>query len=251
MPRLLSEAEKELAAGYVLGDLSEEELSQVEQLLEQCPEFSQEVKALQVSLNVLPTALPKVAPSSGLQDTILEAYVIREKQRTSEPSIDLPRAFLWSRIVAAISIVIAFVLGVQNIWLRRQLKLAQSIETQRVAAILQQPTSRLIALEGEGNSVGTGTLLFTPGRWQEIVISLGDLPPLPPERVYRMWLALADGQALFCGEFNTDDRGSVFIRLTPPETPPKGVKATGVFVTIDAAAVQPVPTGKRVLSGEI
>ena len=77
----------------------------------------------------------------------------------------------------------------------------------------------LIALTAN-DSAAAGTLLFTPGRWQEVIVSFGDLPPLPPDQVYRMWLALENGAIIYCGEFNTESDGSVFVRFTPPETPP-------------------------------
>jgi hypothetical protein len=93
--------------------------------------------------------------------------------------------------------------------------------------------------------------MFTPGKWQEVVVSLGNLPPLPPDQVYRMWLTLKNGQVIPCGEFKTTDQGKVFIRLNPAQNPPPGVKATGVFVTIDAANAPLTPAGQRVITGNI
>jgi Anti-sigma-K factor rskA len=126
---------------------------------------------------------------------------------------------------------------------------AQRTESDRVAAILQRPTSRLVALKGEKDAAGT--LLFTPGKWQEVVVSLGNLPPLPPDQIYRMWLTLANGNTIACGEFNTNAEGSVFVKLTPPELPPKGVKATGIYVTVDGVNAPLNPGGDRVMSGAI
>jgi hypothetical protein len=170
----------------------------------------------------------------------------------------------WGKILAAISTLIALILGVSNLRLRQDLSLAQADNSrlqqelgiaqqaspERIAAILQRPKSRLIALRGKGNGAA-GTLLFTPGRWQEVIISLGNLPPLPPEQVYRMWLTLNNGETLPCGEFKTDEQGAVFVKINPPKTPPKGTKATGVFVTVDAESASLEPRGQRVLSGSI
>jgi hypothetical protein len=252
MPEPLSEAEKLLAAGYVIGDLSDEELALVEQLSAQKPDFLQEVEVLQVSFNLLPNTLPQTAPPPSLENKVVTAYaaeVFHAQQLLPQPQ----RALQWARGVAIAATLISLGLAANNYWLRRQLQFAQSTKAdqQRVAAILKQPKSRLVALQGEAGLAARGTLLFTAGQWQEVVLSLGDLPPLPPEQVYRLWLSLANDQVLFCGQFRTDDRGSVFIRLTPPKTPPKGVKAKGIFVTVDRAVNQPQPTGKRVLSGSI
>ena len=244
-----SEEEKELAAGYVLGDLSAEEMQQFEQLLQQHPDLLQEVQAMQVSFRLMPHALPTVAPPPQLLDRILVENAATTA--VSEPFFKPLRSLSWSKLIAIIATLVALLLGIDNFWLRQQLRLAQEPDTERVATILQRPNSSLIALKGEDGSTAAGTLLFTPGQWQEVIISLGNLPPLPPDQIYRMWLTLKNGKTLFCGEFNTNAQGSVFIRLNPPKTPPKGVKATGIFVTIDSMSAPPEATGKQVMSGAI
>ena len=84
--RPLSEEEKMLAAGYVLGDLTEEELEQVKELLAQNSEFLEEVRALTASLNLMPFALPKIDPPSSLESAILAAYPAQMEQEVPEKS---------------------------------------------------------------------------------------------------------------------------------------------------------------------
>ena len=93
--------------------------------------------------------------------------------------------------------------------------------------------------------------MFTPGNWQQVIVSAKNLPPLPADRVYRMWLELANGQIIPCGEFKTDDRNSIFIKLNAAQQPPAGVKAKGVFITIDRSTDPVQPTGARVIQGTI
>ena len=66
-----------------------------------------------------------------------------------------------------------------------------------------------------------------------------------------MWLALENGEVIYCGEFNADDTGSVYVRFTPLETPPKGVKTTELYVTVDKNGPTPDPSGPRVMEGSI
>jgi hypothetical protein len=245
-----SEEEKELAAGYVLGDLSADEIHQFEQLLQQRPDLLEEVKAMQVSFRLMPHALPKLTPPPQLLDQILMANST-PAMLSVESEWGRSPPFPWSKLVAAAALFVALLLGIDNFWLRRQLSLAQRTDIEQVGAILQRPNSRLIALKGEGNSAAAGTLLFTPGQWQEVIISLGNLPPLPPDQIYRMWLTLKNGETLFCGEFNTNTGGTVFIRLTPPKTPPRGVKATGIFVTVDSISAPLEVRGRQVMTGRI
>jgi anti-sigma factor RsiW len=286
----LSTEDQSLIAGYVLGDLEPEEMAQVERRMAEDAELLAEINAMQVSLWVMPQGMPMMTPPPGLRDRILttnesvnalvgtperaisgiqpgmpagtplgtsermlERTVERTPERTTagttEPVLRSP-SFPWVKILAGLALLSALLLGVDNFRLRNALSVAQRAETDRVAAILQRPNSRLVALKGaQGDAAGT--LLFTPGKWQEVVVSLGNLPPLPPDQIYRMWLTLANGTTIPCGEFNTDAKGSVFVKLNPPETPPKGVKATGIYVTVDGANEPLNPAGDRVLSGSI
>ncbi|MGB3491713.1 MAG: anti-sigma factor [Elainellaceae cyanobacterium] len=265
----LSDEEQALAAGYVLGDLSDDEQHQLEALLQERPELQREVNALSVSLRSLPHGLPTIAPPPDLEAKILAAYdATLESTAATEtltsstdlpspsPSLNPRRSIPWSKIIAAITTLIALLLGANNAQLRFQLAstLDQEGESQRVAEILQRPNSRLVALEGldeTNTATAGGTLLFTAGQWQEVVVSLSNLPPLPVDQVYRMWLTLENGDVLFCGEFNTNSAGQVSVRLTPPETPPEGVKTTGLFVTQDASSAPLEPGGLPVMIGEI
>jgi hypothetical protein len=157
----------------------------------------------------------------------------------------------WSKMIAGLGIFTTLLLGAYSIQLRQSLSVAlQKSDTSTTAEILQRPNSRLVALKGEGNTAA-GTLLFTPGKWKEVVVSLGNLPPLPPDQVYRMWLTLSDGNALPCGSFNTNVQGSVFIKLNPPQLPTKAKKAVGIFVTTASVSAPLVPEGVRIMTGKI
>jgi anti-sigma-K factor RskA len=261
MAHSLSDEEMTLTAGYVLGDLSPDELVQFERLLQQNPALQTEVSAMQVSLRLLPQSLAKIAPPPHLEAKILTAHASTTTSTTTaistasantvvEPLIQLRPSFPWAKLSVGIAILSALLLGADNLRLRQELSFAQNADPEKVAAILRQPNSRLVALKGEGNTAA-GTLLFTPGQWQEVIVSLGNLPPLPPDQIYRMWLTLNNGKVISCGEFNPNGQGAVFIKLNPVETPPKGSKATGIFVTINAASAPLEPKGERVMSGSI
>jgi cell division protein FtsB len=264
MVETLSDDMKTLAAGYVLGDLDSEETRQFEQQLRENTTLQAEVSSLQTTLALLPQALPQQAPPTHLRQKILSAYSATTPIVVPRPSIP------WSKIIAGIAILVALIFGSENWRLRQafvaqqqeldatQAKLnAQQEELDTVAGIMQRSKSRLVAIEPEEinpenttNSTA-GTLLFTPGQWQKVVVSIQNLPPLPPEQIYRMWLVLENEDILPCGEFNSNDRGQVFVQLNPSKLPPKGVKATGIFVTIDSPSDPLEPEGQRILSGTI
>jgi hypothetical protein len=194
-------------------------------------------------------AAETVTPPAHLEDQIMAAYAVNEAREAQLSQITrTPRTRSWAKILAALSIPALLLLAFDNMRLRRQFSLAQGDRNSEVASILQQPQSRLVALQGNDSA---GTLLFTPGRWEQVVVSVTDLPPLPPDQIYRMWLTLDNGQLFFCGEFTTDDNGSVFITLNPTDRIPEGVKAQEVFVTQAATADPLEAIGEPIIVGEI
>ena len=64
---------QELAAGYVLGDLSSEEAEHFKVLLDDVPELQAEVMALQEALAMMPYGLDEQKPKGGLRSQILSA----------------------------------------------------------------------------------------------------------------------------------------------------------------------------------
>ncbi|MGD1861767.1 MAG: anti-sigma factor domain-containing protein [Leptolyngbyaceae cyanobacterium] len=258
MTQSLSNEEQALAAGYVLGDLTSEEEVQVAQLLSTNPAMQQEVDALRVSLRLIPHGSDMVTPPAYLENQIMAAFEASEVSETSVTSTanevthrqftPPPRSRSWAKLVAALSIPALLLLAFDNFRLRRQFSLAQGDRNPEVASILQQPQSRLVALQGDNSA---GTLLFTPGQWEQVIVSIADLPPLPPDQIYRMWLSLDNGQPFLCGEFTTDENGSVYVTLNPPESIPEGVKAQTVFVTQADTSAPLEPVGEPIIVGEI
>lgn len=260
MLNVLSDDEKMLAAGYVLGDLTPEEVASLERLLTEKSSVVKEIHALQASYELIPQSLSIISPPAHVRAKIAAA----SKSGVDTPQLK-PARFVW-KILFGLATLGALLLAADNFRLRYRLaqeaptdqiaeeastdQVAEEVPTDRVASILQQPNSRLISLTSS-ESEAAGTLLFTPGNWKEVIVSLGDLPPLPPEQVYRMWLELENGEVIYCGEFNTDADGSVYVRFTPSETPPKGVKTTQLFVTVDASETSPSSEGERVMQGII
>lgn len=135
-----------MAAGYVLGDLSSEEMAQFQELLIVHPELEQLVTSLQETLLLLPYGQPPQHPSShvraqlwqraqGETQTVLSLPVLRPKPKQRR----LPRA---SHIAASVVIL----LGGVSLWLthrvttlQAQLALAESL-VERAISEKSSPT---------------------------------------------------------------------------------------------------------------
>lgn len=256
----LTEETKALAAGYVLDELDPEELVAFEQMMQTDVAVQQEVCELQMMLGSLALDVPQLTPPAHLRaktlaalgvldDSVLdeiEALPLGQPQKVSRPKID------WSKITALFALLVTAVLVWDNFRLRQDLSLAQQQTTPNVAAtLLQRPNSKLVSLTSPTASEASGTLLFTPGKWQKVVVSAQNLPPLPADQVYRLWLNLNNQQTIYCGEFQTNPNGSISRPIQPPQVPPPGTKATGLFVTVAQKEAAIAPTGTRVLSGTI
>jgi Anti-sigma-K factor rskA len=260
MARTILAEEQELAAGYVLGDLSEAELTEFEAALATDLDLQAEVDALQLAFHKVPQGLEIVVPPAALQAKLLSAFaempapaVAPVAAPVAVPAATAPisrKVPTWGKALAGLGLLLAGWLAVDNFSLRQQLQVAQQVKQQDLANILNQPKSRLVSLNTAANQV-SGNILFTPGKWQKVIVSARDLPPLPADEVYRMWLELANGQVIPCGEFRTNAQGSIFVQLNAKQNPPPGVKAKGVFVTIDKANAPLQPSGEKVLQGTI
>jgi anti-sigma-K factor RskA len=250
----LSDETKELAAGYVLDELEPSEIELVERMMLENPALRQEVRELQMVLGGLALDVPQLQPP-----THLRAKVLQSSEIVGEASLKENRQVVavpakkrnWSMVVAISALIAAAALLLDNLQLRQNLNFARQQTPERLANLLQRPNSKLVALTAQTTGASGGTVLFTPGKWQEVVVSVKNLPPLPADQVYRLWLSLNNQQTIYCGEFRTDGRGNASQSINPPQVPPPGTKATGLFVTVDRENAPVLPTGTRIISGEI
>jgi Anti-sigma-K factor rskA len=254
MANSISEEEQILAAGYVLGHLSAAEITLFGVALANNPELRAEVDALQIAYNQLPQGLPQVTPPLDLKVKIIESFAteLNSSPIIQSSPVPLPKIskINWSGVFAGLGLLFSGLLVFDNFSLRQQSQAAQKVNSQDLASILNQPKSRLLSLRTTEDRI-VGNILFTPGNWQQVIVSAQNLPPLPVDRVYRMWLELANGQVIPCGQFKTDDRNSILIKLNATQQPPQGVKAKGVFMTINKSTDPIQPTGQRVIQGTI
>ena len=63
-----------LAAGYVLDDLDEAEMAQVEQLIQSSPAMREQIRQSLAVMGILATDAPQISPPVGLKDQIRQAF---------------------------------------------------------------------------------------------------------------------------------------------------------------------------------
>jgi anti-sigma-K factor RskA len=238
----------DLAAGYILDDLSPEEATSLDQALAETPALHGEIAAFGEAFALLPYDLPLQAPPAGLKAKILSAAskstapsrstsgskVVPITSGRSE-SIGASRR-TWQRWIPAISTGIAAVavatIGWNQVQLRQQSQQTTALQqqldatntelgrlrrdlqaSQSTIAILTQPGSQTYALAAKtanpkNGQLATAQLVAKPGE-RTVTLVAHALPKLPSHQVYRLWAATATAaKPLYCGQFRQDDSGT-------------------------------------------
>jgi len=259
---------EELLAGYVLGDLTTEEVTEMHQIIAEHPEIITEIDHLQETLAMLPLGLSEAYPAKNLRDRIAAAVVPNNIENLLvdplNPSIDslidplastkrsLRRKNFWKLATISLSSIGAIaliVLGFENYQMRQQIATNQ-IELQKhrqTIAMLQGADNRMISLKGMGAiPAASGSVMIAPTE-KTAMISIQNLLPIPQENSYRLW-AIVDGKKVDCAQFRPDEQGKVFLKV------PLGnalKQSTTVIITIEPNKDMPEPTGEMVMKGEV
>lgn len=226
---------QELMAGYALGDLSPEEAEALQQLLSTNPDLAQEVNQFQEVLALMPYALPQHEPPPQLRDAILAA-VEQETIEDDNPRLSAHgnqrRSQRWSShgwsigglVAAGIIAVLGGVLGVSYYNLNQQLQTLQrsfaqlqqeSLQDKAFLALLRQPNAQVYTLNGTGTATSSSGLLVVAPRQQQIAIATQNLPPLPQDRIYRLWAMPRNSNVpQYCGQFTASNQPRVAHQMT-------------------------------------
>jgi anti-sigma factor RsiW len=152
-----------LAAGYVLGDLSSEEMAQFKQLLGTQPELAQTVAALQDTLSMLPYGLPPQRPDSRVRSRLMDSAAAMSDPlpAPAQPPVRLAPKSPWlMRLAASVAVVMgsfSLWLGYRVVTLQAQLATAEQFVEQAMAdnastdlAITLTPTESLLNQQWSG-----------------------------------------------------------------------------------------------------
>jgi anti-sigma-K factor RskA len=271
----------ELAALYSVGALPDLERARFEAHLAQgCVECEAELASLRPALDALADEIEPIAPSAALRDRVIAfagaAPVL------SEPATPVRERRRWPALAAAASIALAAVLGAQVVSLRTQLadaraqsadlgralaaeqetvqrvrgeldqaRAAQQVLTAQVATleatarVLTAPSTRTVALAGQGPGAKARARAFLSPDTHTLILYAYELPALPADRTYQAWVI--PGKApVSIGVFDPEAGG--FARHEAPDV--AGLEAPlTVAVTIEPRGGLPQPSGPIVLAG--
>jgi anti-sigma-K factor RskA len=252
----------ELSEGYALGALERDEMAEVEQHGQLCPECRRQLERSGAVAALLAFAAPVHAPPPSLKRSILAAA---RDELAAEP-----RALPWwrrlfpepARVAWGAASLATLAMAVSVGW-------ALNLQSQLAARPAPSAASAMVAADPEYGGMGPGFALeraqmkrlvgsdTAPDARGWIYVDPADanallvaykLPQLPPDRAYQLWLVTPGQQRFSGGVFSVDAEGYGWLKVRSPET---FASVARVGITIEPRNGSPGPTGARVLGGEL
>lgn len=250
---------RDLIPAHALDALDDREASDLERHLRTCRSCQAQLATFRETACHLALTVPPASPSPDLRRRILNAA--SEVSERPAPGIAWWRGW-WasfarlSPAVAAAALLISLgsALWAANaqISFDRQVA-ANRLLAERLAsrdqmlAVLLAPGAEMRELRAEATAPGARAVLFVNAQSPTALLSAADLPPLPADRVYQLWL-IQDGRRTSGGIFTVDANGHSRLEISAPQ--PLGAYH-GVGVTVEPGGGSPAPTGPRVLAGTL
>jgi anti-sigma-K factor RskA len=241
---------------HALGSLQGNELAALQAHLLSCADCRRELEFLRGDMALLAMSTAGSAPPRRAKQRLLDA-IAREPHGVAA-SIPSQRGF-WTLVpwfaTAAAALMVVLLLR-QNSELKNsvatlsslfadqkiQLEHAQEVVETFTAADSQQVT--LVAAKNAPQPQGKTFYLRDKGR---LIFLANNLPQLPPEKIYELWLIPKTGAPIAAGLFKPDNRGGASV-VNPPL--PVGVEAKTFAVTLEPdSGSHEAPRGTFVIVG--
>jgi hypothetical protein len=154
--------------------------------LRRCQACGAEVRGLREVATSLALAAA-AEPPQAMRERVMAAV---RRTRQVAPETERQARYWRPRMVgvlaaaAAVAVALAVVLGIRLAGTQRQLSAAQA-QAQAISAVLSAPDARM--LSGRTTSGGVANVVVSAAR-RDLVVAVADLRPLPPGRVYQLWL---------------------------------------------------------------
>ena len=236
----------------MLGLATEEEATEVQQMMSAHPEVKLEVEAIEASL-LAHASLQANEPPASLREKIIAAATGTEARIISMDTVETRKSSFY-KYAAAASIILFLVSAGLNFFLYRNLKdvkrevailnqekeqiatvfQAEKVKYEGQLAAISSPESKTIVLKGSSLSPNSWATVYWNTSSHEVYINVNDLPTPPEGKQYQLW-ALADGKPVDAGVFNVKD-------TTGLQKLKEIDDAQAFAVTLENAGGSPVPT---------
>ncbi len=240
---------------YALGALQGEERLAVEKHLKDCPDCRRELTQLQGDMALLALSASGPKPPLRSHERLMVA-IAKEPRRA--PVRFVKRKAWWAVLewaAAAAMVAVVLLLLRQNTDLRQRVAALHANATRQQEQLLQ--AKELIATLTSADAAHfTLVASKTPPQPQgkaiyvrstsTLVFLASNMPELPPQKTYELWLIPTSGAPIPAGLFRPDTHGSAAL-IKPPL--PSGVEAKTFAITVEPEAGSPAPTSTPIMVG--
>ena len=251
---------------YALGTLSGDECSTLEKHLEACASCRRELEVIRGDLAMVALSTSGPKPPARSRERLMSALAKEPRLPAAPRAVEVslpgaPRRFVWWGALgwaAALGmLLVAIALMRQNLSLERDLSSLKSRfgdqesklqQANDIVAALVDPESQKVELVAAGNKPEPRGKAIYQRRNRSLIFFASNLPPLPAEKIYELWLFPANGGApIAAGLFKPDAHGSATV-VNPPL--PEGVQAKNFAVTLEPeSGSHEAPRGTAVIVG--
>jgi anti-sigma-K factor RskA len=254
---------------YALDALRGEDRARVDVHLATCAACRLELEQLRGDTALLALSAAGPRPPQRARQRLLDAVarearvaealsqITRKDETASRAWPTGPGWWGWLAWAVSATLVLVFALSSQraNVALRQQLVDASSQaaknareleETRRIAApILDPETQRVTLVSAKAPPQPQGKAFYLRNR-SSLVFLANNMPALPAQKAYELWLIPVSGAPIPAGVFKPDARGSASV-VNPPL--PAGVEAKAFAITVENETGAATPTMPIVMMG--
>lgn len=243
---------------YALNALTGDERVSLEKHLADCPACRQELEQLRgdgalLALSTLGPKPPLRARQRLLDAVAKEGFLPRASAMETKSRRSWWGALGWAATAAVL--VFAASLWKENLALKQTLMSAsmQAMQSSRdleairkiVAPIIEPEAQRITLVSVKTPPQPQGKAFYLRNR-SSLLFVANNLPPLPPQKAYELWLIPAQGAPIPAGVFKPDAHGSATV-VNPPL--PAGTEAKAFAITIENEAGASTPTMPILMMG--
>jgi len=247
-------------APYVLGELTGNDLRELEEHLQTCAACRRELPALRGDLGLLALSSGEPNPPARARERLMRAVAAEPRIETAPSPPELPRRSLWWACVPTLAAV-ALLLVVVGLWRntgrlkgeiaelgnRYQDASLQLAQAQRKLHLLTAPDAVHVLLSPQSASKHpSGTAIFSPSQKRMLFMASNMAPP-PPGKAYELWIIPVMGAPIPAGVFKPDEHGNAMMMDHPM---PSGIEAKAFAVTMEEEAGSETPTMPILIMGQ-
>ncbi|MGA2922876.1 MAG: anti-sigma factor [Candidatus Sulfotelmatobacter sp.] len=241
---------------YALDALTGEDRAKLAQHLATCTSCRVELEQLRGDTALLALSAAGPRPPQRARQRLLDA--VAREPRTVITRQTVPRLGWWGWLGwAATAVVFVFSLSLwrENLTLRSTLASASSEaaenarqldELRKIAApIIEPEAQRMTLVAAKTQPQPQGKAFYLRNR-SSLVFLANNMPPLPAQKAYELWLIPTSGDPIPAGMFKPDSHGSATV-VNPPLPP--GTEAKAFAITVENEAGSPKPTSPALMMG--